>query len=46
MLICGFGGWDFKWKEQLINAVFMTAVNVAVFDYGLGLPFRLFPWSF
>lgn len=45
MLICGFGGWDFRWKEQVISAVFMTAVNVAVFYYGLALPFKLFPWS-
>ena len=45
MLICGFGGWDFRWKEQLANAVFMTSVNVAVFYYGLALPFKLFPWS-
>jgi len=46
MLICSFGGWDYRWKEQLINAAFMTTVNVVVFDYALGLPFRLFPWSF
>ena len=45
MLICGFGGWDFRWKEQLANAVFMTAVNVGVFYYALALPFKLFPWS-
>ena len=45
MLICALGGWDFRWKEQLVNAVAMTAVNVAVFNYGLGLPFKLFPWS-
>ena len=45
MFISALGGWDFKWKEQLINAVFMTAVNVGIFYYGLGLPFKLFPWS-
>ena len=45
MFICGMGGWDFRWKEQLINAVAMTAVNVGIFYYGLGLPFKLFPWS-
>lgn len=45
MVICSLGGWDFRWKEQLVNAIGMTAVNVAVFYYGLGLPFKLFPWS-
>ena len=45
MYISGLGGHDFKWKEQLVNAVFMTAVNVGIFYYGLGLPFKLFPWS-
>jgi len=45
VLISSVGGWDFRWKEQLINAVVMTAANVAIFDYGLALPFKLFPWS-
>ena len=45
MFIAGIGGWDFRWKEQLINAVVMTAVNVGIFYYGLALPFNLFPWS-
>lgn len=45
MFISSLGGWDFKWKEQVINAVLMTVVNVGIFYYGLGLPFKLFPWS-
>ena len=45
MFISAFGGWDFRWKEQLINAVAMTATNVGVFYYALGLPFKLWPWS-
>ena len=45
MLISAMGGWDFRWKEQLINAVFLTALNIATFYYGLGLPFKLWPWS-
>jgi hypothetical protein len=45
MFISALGGWDFKWKEQVINAVVMTAVIVGMFYYGLGLPFKLFPWS-
>lgn len=46
MFLSSFGGWDFRWKEQLINAVFMTATTVGIFYYGLGLPFKLWPWSF
>lgn len=45
MLISSVGGHEFYWKEQIMNAVFMTAANVAIFDYALGLPFKLFPWS-
>lgn len=45
MFLSSFGGWDFRWKEQLINAVVMTAACVGIFYYGLGLPFNLFPWS-
>ena len=45
MFVSATGGWDFRWKEQLINAVVMTAVNVGIFYYGLALPFKLFPWS-
>lgn len=46
MMIAGsFGGWDFRWKEQLINAIVMTVACAGIFFYGLGLPFKLFPWS-
>jgi putative tricarboxylic transport membrane protein len=45
MIICAIGGWDLRWKEQFINAVLLTALNVGLFYYGLGLPFRLWPWS-
>jgi hypothetical protein len=45
VFISSLGGWDFKWKEQVINATLMTAVNVGIFYFGLGLPFKLLPWS-
>lgn len=45
MAISALGGWDYRWKEQLINAVFMTAVTISIFYFGLALPFKLFPWS-
>ena len=46
MVVCSLGGWDFKWKEQVVNSVVMTSACVGIFYFGLGLPFRLFPWSF
>ncbi len=45
VFVSALGGWDFKWKEQVVNATIMTAVNVGIFYYGLALPFKLFPWS-
>ncbi len=45
MLMSALGGWDFRWKEQVVNAVVLTALNIGTFYYGLGLPFRLWPWS-
>jgi hypothetical protein len=45
MIVAAMGGWDFRWKEQLVNAVFLTALNIGTFYYGLGLPFKLWPWS-
>lgn len=47
-LICmlsAYGGHEFKWKEQLITSACLTAATVGIFYYGLGLPFRLWPWS-
>ena len=46
MVVCSLGGWDFRWKEQVVNSVVMTSACVGIFYFGLGLPFRLFPWSF
>lgn len=45
MLVSALGGWDFRWREQLINGIFLGALNIGVFYYGLGLPFKLWPWS-
>ena len=45
MLVGSFGGWDFRWKEQVIGAILMPAACTGIFYYGLGLPFKLFPWS-
>ncbi|MEK7876055.1 MAG: tripartite tricarboxylate transporter TctB family protein [Pseudomonadota bacterium] len=45
MIVGSLGGWQFNWKEQVVSAICMTAAVVGIFYYGLGLPFRLFPWS-
>ena len=45
MIVGAMGGWDFRWKEQAINAVLMSVTCTGIFYYALGLPFKLFPWS-
>jgi hypothetical protein len=45
VIACAYGGYEFKWKEAIIEAVVLVIVCWAAFVYGLGLPFRLFPWS-
>jgi len=46
MMTSAYGGWEHDWKESIINAVVLTAMTVGIFYYGLGLPFRLWPWSY
>ena len=46
MATSAYGGWEHVWKENILNAVVLTAATVALFYYGLGLPFRLWPWSY
>jgi putative tricarboxylic transport membrane protein len=45
VIVCAFGGYEFKWKEAIIEAVVLVIVCWAAFVWGLGLPFRLFPWD-
>ena len=45
IVMSAYGGQDFKWREALISAVLQTVLCTAIFYYGLGLPFRLYPWS-
>lgn len=42
---CALAHKDVHWRETLLLSVFLTAATVAVFSYGLGLPYRLFWWS-
>jgi putative tricarboxylic transport membrane protein len=45
VVMSAYGGKDFGWRESIISSVLQTTLCVGVFYYGLGLPFRLFPWS-
>lgn len=45
VFICAYGGYEFNWKEALIESVVLVAACWGLFVYALGLPFRLFPWS-
>jgi hypothetical protein len=45
VVACARGGWEFRWREAVPLALALTAFTVLVFHYGLGLPFRLWPWS-
>lgn len=46
MMMSAYGGSEFRWKEATISGVFLTVASVGIFYYGLGLPFRLWPWSY
>jgi putative tricarboxylic transport membrane protein len=45
VFVCAYGGYEFNWKEALIESIILVVVCWAMFVYGLGLPFRLWPWS-
>jgi Mn2+/Fe2+ NRAMP family transporter len=45
LIMSAYGGDEFKWKEQLPLAIGLTIATVLIFVNGLGLPFKLFPWS-
>ena len=46
LLVLGFGsaaaGREFKWGEAFLLTVFLTLLSVALFIWGLGLPYPLF----
>ena len=46
VILSAYGGWEFTWKEAIISSIVLTASSVGLFYYGLGLPFRMFPWSY
>ena len=40
--VCALAGRDFRWREVLVLTAGMSAFAVALFVYGLKLPFRIF----
>lgn len=42
---CALAHKDVHWRETILLSIFVTAGAVAIFSYGLGLPYRLFWWS-
>ena len=42
---CALAHKDVRWVETLLLSVFLTAAAVAIFSFGLELPYRLFWWS-
>ena len=46
VLVSAMGGWEFRWKEGIISAIVLAVTVPLMFYYGLGLPFKIFPWSF
>jgi hypothetical protein len=42
---CALAHRDVHWKETILLSLFVTAAAVAIFIYGLGMPYRLFWWS-
>jgi len=45
VVMSAYGGEEFNWRDAILSAVILSVACVAIFYYGLGLPFRLFPWS-
>lgn len=43
VLVSAYGGHEFRWKETLIASVVLAIGSVAVFVYGLKLPFPIWP---
>jgi hypothetical protein len=42
---CALAHKDVHWKETVLLAILLTAAAVAIFIYGIELPYRLFWWS-
>ena len=43
VVISSYGGHEHKWKEAMISSVILAIGSIAVFVYGLKLPFPIWP---
>jgi hypothetical protein len=43
VVISSYGGHEHRWKEAAISSVILAAGSVAIFVYGLKLPFPIWP---
>jgi hypothetical protein len=46
VVISSYGGHEHKWKEAIISSIILAASSIAVFVYGLKLPFPIWPEFF
>ena len=46
VVISSYGGHEHRWKEAIISSVILAVTSVAVFVYGLKLPFPIWPEFF
>ena len=46
VLVSAAGGHEFRWREAIALAIALAVFSVAVFVYGLQLPFPLWPEAF
>ena len=46
IMLAAYGGPNFKLREALSSVVLLCVAVWLIFSVGLGLPFRLWPWSY
>jgi hypothetical protein len=45
MTLAALGTHETRWREFALFAVFMVALGLGIFIYGLGMPIKVMPWS-
>lgn len=43
IVISCLGGWEFRLREVVFLFLFLTALAIGIFAYGLGMPFKVWP---
>ncbi|MEQ1515377.1 MAG: tripartite tricarboxylate transporter TctB family protein [Usitatibacteraceae bacterium] len=43
VVVASYGGHEHRWKEAIISSIALAACSIAVFVYGLKLPFPIWP---